>query len=145
MNKSALLVTLASLAFSPTLAQQTALDSWAETYLPRLRQEGRSLLQGRFDITELYEFAQLVVAAAQQLKGVFSGQERAKIAQALLHTAVKECAPLTFQEWALPLVDGPGCAALIESAFQRVFGSGQQDVSAAPVVDASDVDKGGVQ
>lgn len=129
LNKSALLVTLASLALTPTLPQQAALDSWADKYLPRLSEDGRALFQGKFDITEVYNFGQIAVQAAQELKGMFSGQERAKVAQALLHMAVKQYAPLIFQEWALPLVDGPGCAALIESAFQRVFGSGQHSVT----------------
>lgn len=126
-------------------AQKTALDAWAEQWGTQLFQQGSALFSGAFSFTEIGQFAQSAVEAAQGLKGIFSGQERAKIAQTILHTVIAEYAPLVVKEWALPLVDGPGCAALIEAAFQRIYGSGQQEVSAVPVVDAPDVTKGGVQ
>ncbi len=99
-----------------------------------------------FSFSELGLLAQNAVNAAQDLKGIFSGADRARIAQATLHTVVATLAPERVKSWALPLVDGPAIAALIEAAFRFLEERGLlHKPSAAPVVDASDVDAGGVQ
>lgn len=139
--KKAVLLSAILLNAPSTSTQQSALDAWADTWLPKLTEQGKALFEGNFDMAEVGQFAREAVTAAQDLKGVFSGTDRAGIAQAILHTAIAEFAPAAVKLVILPIVDGPGCAAIIEAGFRVVFGP----QGAAPVVDASDLAAGGVQ
>ncbi len=141
--KKSVLLTALMLSTTPTTAQQTALDTWADHWLPSLTEQARALFSRKFDMAEVGQFARQAVTAAQDLKGVFGGSDRAGIAQAILHTAISTYAPANVKVWILPLVDGPGCCAIIEAAFRVVFGPIAQ--ASAPVVDASDVAEGGIQ
>ena len=129
---------------SPTPTQAATLDTWATTWVPRIETSAQTLFSGPFSFGELGMLAEVVVQAVQNLKGAISGLDRAKIAQAVLHTTVIELVPAPLQHWVLPLIDGPGAAALIEAAFQRVFGSPAAS-GPAPVVGAPEVAPGGIQ
>ena len=129
---------------TPTPTQVATLDTWATIWVPRIEASAQTLFSGPFSFGELGTLAEVVVQAAQGLRGAIGGLDRAKIAQAVLHTTVVELVPAPLQHWVLPLIDGPGAAALIEATFRRVFGPSVTS-SPAPVVDAPEVTPGGVQ
>lgn len=150
MNKVGFLAGLTTaLALTSTAPQTAQLEAWADLYLPELRGKAQALLQPPFSLGELEKLADVAVRSAQELKGIFSGIPRAVIAQTALVVAVKSALPSQVAPWLLPWLEGPGLAALIESAFQKAFGPETVPLpgagGAAPVVDASDVDAGGVQ
>lgn len=145
MNKTALLTAILALTPAATAPQKTALDEWVNHWGPLLTDQAKTLLGGNFGFSGLGKLAQDAVNAAQDLKGIFSGTDRAKIAQAVLHTTVATLAPDRVKKWALPLVDGPAVAALIESAFRYLEGAGLLKMPALPEVAAPEVEAGGVQ
>lgn len=145
MKKSAFLSMLtASLALGAASTNQTvALDAWADKFLPELISEAKACLEGPFSFAEIGALAETAVRAAQDLKGIFTGTARAKIAQAVLVVSVKAALPDEAESWVLPLLEGPAVEAIIEAAFRRVFGD--QAKGAPPVVDAPEVEPGGIQ
>ncbi|MDO4246786.1 MAG: hypothetical protein Q4C89_12245 [Deinococcus sp.] len=144
MKKSALSMLIAALTLSSAESQKTnALDQWAKMHVPALIKGAQDLMAPPFTPSELIMLAQQSVVAAQELKGVFAGKDRAKIAQTVLSYAVQEVCPDDLEAWVVPLIEGEGVAALIESAFLKLFP--EKAPSAAPVVDAPEVAPGGVQ
>ena len=144
VKKSLLPLLTAALTLGTASAQQTdVLGKWADKHLPQLIDNTKNLLQPPFTMAELERLAMHAVVAAQELKGVFAGKERAKIAQTVLSWAVQEVCPDSLEAWVVPLVEGDGVAALIESAFLKLFP--EKAPGAAPVVDAPDVAAGGIQ
>ena len=73
------------------------------------------------------------VTAAQQLKGIISGKQRAKVAQIVLVVAARAALPDMVEPWIIPLLDGPAVEAFIESAFQKAFGP---EVAPLPTLEA---------
>ena len=61
----------------------------------------------------------------------------------MLSWVVQEVCPDSLEAWVVPLVEGDGVAALIESAFLKLFP--EKAPGAAPVVEAPEVAPGGVQ
>lgn len=108
---------LDSLSLSTTLEQTGTLEQWMNEWFPKL-QNATTHITG---IGTLWVAAEICVQAAQDLKGVFEGKNRAQIAQTLLVVFVKQLSPEHVETWLLPLVEGEGCAALIEAAFRRLF------------------------
>lgn len=143
MKNSAFLSLLTTwLALSAvTQPQEHALTAWAEKYLPEVTQQARDCFSGPFSYGELGTLAETSVRAAQELKGILVGTDRAKVAQAVLIIAAREVLPDNYEGWALPLLRGEAIASLIEAAFRRLFGA----EAAPPVVDAPEVPEGGVQ
>ncbi|BDP42941.1 hypothetical protein DAETH_29100 [Deinococcus aetherius] len=146
MNKAAFLSLLTmSLALGAvTQPQQTALDAWADKFLPVVLEKARGLIRGGFGYAEIGSLAETSVRAAQDLKGIFAGLERAQIAQAVLVVAAREVLPSVAERWVLPLLQGEAVRALIEAAFQRVFGqssppgvSNPVTYTSAPLADGS--------
>ncbi|MDO4264677.1 MAG: hypothetical protein Q4C67_10820 [Deinococcus sp.] len=136
----------AALALGTVNAPQTdVLGKWADKHLPQLISNTKDLMQPPFTMAELERLAMHAVTAAQDLKGVFAGKQRAKIAQAVLSFAVQEICPDSLEAWVVPLVEGDGVAALIESAFLKLFPEKAPAPATAPVVDAPEVAPGGVQ
>lgn len=127
-----------------TAVQTTALDAWTDKWLEKLTAEAVGLFTGPFAYQELGMLAETCVIAAQELKGVIKGIPRAVLAQKALGAAARAALPDAYEGWALMLIDGPGAAILIESAFQRLFGP-EGTLSNAPVVDAPEVAEGGIQ
>lgn len=124
MTKTQLLSALLAFAGTATDPQEAALTAWVDAHLPALIAKGRELLTPPFALQELSALAEEAVKAAQALKGVLSGQQRAKAAQLILVVAARAALPDLVEPWVLPLLSSEGVAALIESAFQRVFGDG---------------------
>lgn len=149
MNKVGFLAGLtAALALNSTAPQTAQLEAWADLYLPELHKKAQELLQPPFTLAELEGVADVAVRSAQELKGIFKGVPRATIAQTAFVVAAKAALPDQVEPWVLPFLEGPGLAALIESAFQKAFGPETVPTpatSTAPVVDAGDVAEGGVQ
>lgn len=145
MKHSAFLSLLTtSLALTAVSEQQSnALEAWGGKYIPELTSKARDCLSGPFSYGELGALAEASVQAAQELKGIFAGLDRAKIAQGLLIIAAREVLPDTYEGWALPLLRGEAVASLIEAAFRRLFG--EERKGAPPVVDAPEVAEGSVQ
>lgn len=142
VKKSLISMLTAALTLSAASTQTSALSDWAKKHVPKVTESARNLIQPPFTITELEQLATQSVVAAQELKGVFAGKERAKIAQTVLSWAVQEVCPDSLEAWVVPLVEGDGVAALIESAFLKLF---PEKAPTAPVVDAPDVAAGGIQ
>ena len=138
-----LLTTTLALGAPVTTTQGDALDAWADKYLPVLKDMAAALLTPPFNILEVQELAEEAVLAADELRDVFKGVPRAKIAQAVLSVAARAACPDGLEPWVMPLIEGSGAEAMIESAFRKLFP--ERAAQAAPVVDASDVDAGGVQ
>lgn len=97
------------------------LEGWSDTHLPELQDAARSLLQPPFTVQELMDLAEMSVQAAQELKGVLAGKQRAHVAQAALVLVVKETCPAGIAAWAVPLLSGEGLVQLIEAAFLKLF------------------------
>lgn len=131
-----------ALGAAATPTQGDALDAWADKYLPTLKDLATSLLTPPFTIVEVQELAEEAVLAADELRDVFKGLSRAKIAQAILSVTARAACPDGLEPWVMPLIEGPGAEAMIESAFRKLF---PERAAQAPVVDASDVDAGGIQ
>lgn len=108
---------LGSLNMPTTLKQTEALETWCHEWLPILADACNSIT----GIGTLWVAAEACVEAVQQLKGIFDGRSRAQIAQAVLVVVVKAATPDEIEPWLLPFLEGEGCAALIEAAFQRLF------------------------
>lgn len=143
MNKAAFLSLLtASLALSGA-QQQHALDTWADKYIPELTDKALACLSGPFSFGEVGDLAEAAVRAAQDLKGIFAGTQRAEIAQVVLVASVKAVLPDDAEHWVLPLLESDVVEGIIEAAFRRVFGPQAQ--GAPPVVDAPEVEPGGIQ
>lgn len=143
VKKSILPMLTAALALGTVSAQQTdVLGKWADKHLPQLIDNTKDLLQPPFTMAELERLAMHAVTAAQDLKDVFAGKDRAKIAQTVLAFCVQEICPDSMEPWVMPLVQGDGVAALIESAFLKLF---PEKAPTAPVVDAPEVAAGGIQ
>lgn len=114
--------------------------------MPILIEQAKACLTGPFSLAEVGVLAESAVMAAQDLKGVFAGTERARIAQTVLVYAVQEVLPDSVESWVLPLLEGEGITRLIEATFRKLFGTEAVPAEgAAPVVDANDVAEGGVQ
>lgn len=147
MNKATLLslltgaLALGSTSTTPS-ALETQLGGWAEKHLSVITESARELVTPPFTLNELQELAAEAVIAANDLKGVLAGTQRAKVAQTILVAGVKYVAPDALEPWVLPFLEGAGLAAIIESAFLKLF---PEKAQPAPVVDASDVEPGGVQ
>ncbi|MGM9319778.1 hypothetical protein [Deinococcus aquaticus] len=138
MKKQLLILLTGPLALgAATSTQTTALDAWADHYLPELLRQAQSVLRGNVTRDSLGKLAESAVKAAQELQGIFAGTSRAKIAQAVFVVAARAALPDGIERWIMPFLEGEALAELIESAFLRVF--------PAPVVDADDVVPGGVQ
>ena len=142
MNKSKLITLLTTtLALGSATATQTdALSTWVEKNVPPFLEAAKALATPPFYPSEPKVLAEKAVIAAQELKGVFAGAERAKIAQTVFIYAIKDVTPDNLEPYFVPLLESDQVAALIESAFQRVFGSKTE-----PVVDAQDVEEGSIQ
>lgn len=120
-NALALLTAALSLSASDTTAQ-TGLQAWTDANMPVLITEAKALLDGPFDTGEIFALAMTAVKAAQELKGILSGKQRAQVAQIVLVVAARAALPDLVEPWVIPLLDGPAVAAFIESAFQKAFG-----------------------
>lgn len=121
LNALALLTTALSLNATDTTSQ-TALQAWVDTHLPALITKAQAALKGGFEIQNLFGLAGDVVKAVQDLKGIVGGKDRAAVAQIVLEVVAKAALPDMVEPWILPLLGGAGVKALIESAFQQVFG-----------------------
>lgn len=140
MTKLMTLLTAALSLGTPTDTQATALQTWAETHLPPLVASAQALLKPPFTLQELSDLADEAVTAAQDLKGIFEGTERAQAAQIILVVAAREALPDLVEPWVIPFLSGDGVEALIESAFQRVFGP--EVVALPPITDAPELPSG---
>ncbi|MFC3834815.1 MULTISPECIES: hypothetical protein [Deinococcus] len=133
MKNVALLTSLLALAGTATSAQETALQTWVDTHLPVLITKAQELLRPPFTIGKLMALAEEAVTAVQELKGVFSGQQRAKAAQLVLIVAARAALPDMVEPWVIPLLSGDGITAFIEAAFQKVFGPEAVPAAGIPV------------
>jgi hypothetical protein len=140
-NQFLTLLTTSLLPLTPSSAQASQLDAWADLYLPDVVAKAQAVVHKGFDFGALGQLAAIAVKAAQELKGLFSGTSRARIAQAVFVTAVRAALPDNLEHWIVPLLSSDTVAALIEAAFRQEFGA----PAAVPVVDASDVEPGSVQ
>lgn len=122
--------------------QVAALDAWATEHFPKLQECGLALLKPPFSLNELDELAKEAVIAAQELKGIFKGTDRAVIAQKVLVWTVQETCPPIAKPWIEPLMQSSAVAALIESAFRKLF---PEKAGEPAVVDAPEVEAGGIQ
>lgn len=132
-NVMTLLTAALSLSASDTAAQGS-LQTWTDTNMPVLINQARELLNGPFDTGEIFALAMTAVKAAQELKGIISGKQRAQVAQIVLVVAARAALPDLVEPWVIPLLDGPAVAAFIESAFQKAFG--EEKAPLPPVTDA---------
>lgn len=122
-NASALLALTTALSLSASdTTTQNALQAWVDQHIPGLIEKAKSALTGGFDITKLFGLAGEVVSAVQGLKGIIGGQDRAAVAQVVLVIAAQAALPDLVEPWIIPLLKGEGVKALIESAFQKLFG-----------------------
>lgn len=137
----ALLTPLLALQSAPD-TQVAALDAWATHHLPKLQECGLALLKPPFSLNELDELAKEAVIAANELKGIFKGTDRAVIAQKVLIWTVQETCPPVAKPWIEPLMQSDAVAALIESAFRKLF---PEKAGEPAVVDAPEVKPGGIQ
>lgn len=97
------------------------LGGWSDKHLPNLRAKAEALLADGPTILEVFDLAQGAVEAAQDLRGVVAGAQRALLAQAALVVVAREVLPEEVESWLVPLLSGEGLAALIESAFRQLF------------------------
>ena len=86
--------------------QTAALDAWADKYLPELTEKARACVNGPFSWEEVGNLAESASQAAQELKGLFGGTERADIAQTILAVSVKAALPDNVEHWVLPMLEG---------------------------------------
>jgi hypothetical protein len=142
-NQFLTLLTTSLLPLTPSNAQMSTLDAWADLYLPDLVEKAQAVMHRGFDFAAVGDLAETAVKAAQELTGMFRGLSRAKIAQAVFVTAVRAALPDTLEHWVVPLLNSATVEGLIEAAFLKVFG--QPAAAAAPVIDAGDVEPGSVQ
>lgn len=145
-NTLAMLTTALSLSASDTTTQ-AALQAWTDKHMPALIESAKGLLSGGFNITAVFTLAGEAVKAAQDLKGIVAGQERASVAQVVLVVAAKAALPDMVEPWIIPLLSGDGVKALIESAFLKIFGPDKvpapEVAEPAPVTDDSTLPAGG--
>ncbi|ULH17326.1 hypothetical protein MF271_19240 (plasmid) [Deinococcus sp. KNUC1210] len=139
----ALTAALGSTATTQDSATAPALIAWVSEYEPQLLSAAQQLLSSPFNWAEIGKLAEVVNKSVRVLNGIFQGTDRAKVSQAVLVLVVQETIQLlpeperTMAGWVLPLLQGPAVAAVIEAAYQRVFGVGK-----APVVDAPELPSG---
>ena len=137
---TALSAQLAVGAFTP---QEDALHTWLAEYWPKAQSAASTLFAEGFDFQSLGALASVAVSAAQSLKGLFAGAERAQIAQIIFVEAAKAAIPDDYEHWIIPMLQSAAAGAMIEAAFRRLFGAGvpvsPPEQGADAVVDAPEL------
>lgn len=124
MNRLALLNQLTgALGLQAGSAKRSDLGIWIDAYADLLIARARDLITPPFAKAEFDAMAEVAVAAADKLKGIFEGQSRASIAQTVFVEAARAALPDGYiEEAAIWLLDSDQVAKAIESAYNRVLG-----------------------
>lgn len=136
------LMTLLSGALSlgstpPTTGQSTALGTWVDTWLPKLRADVQALGTGLNAVT-LLSLAKDVIPAANQLAGVFVGADRGEVVAVTLRFVVQEFAPPAIAAQLAPMLASGTIEGLVEGLYRELF----PVPVTAPVVNAPELPSG---
>lgn len=116
-----------------------ALAAWLAEHWILLQVRAADLLAPPFKVSEVQALGQEVTKAVQDLKVVFVGQDRAEIADTVFEALVATALPATLRDYVLPILKATGVRALIQAAFEAVFGA----PAATPIIDASSLPHSG--
>jgi len=110
-----------SLGSTPaTPGQSSALGTWVDTWLPKLKADVQVMGTG-LNAVNLLVLARDVIPAANQLAGVFAGTDRAEVAAITLRFAVQQFAPPAVVASLTPLLASGTVEGLIESVYRELF------------------------
>lgn len=125
MLQSQILTTLIALGAATRSGAPVAPDlvqPWLDKHLPGIVSKAQALRDGA-TWTEVGALLEAAVQAAQELRPVLAGTERAAFVLAIVQSLVRAFAPPSAQ-WVLMLLDSPFARLLIDMAFKRLFPGG---------------------
>lgn len=130
MNRLRLLdsLTTALALGAATPTERSKLATWIDEYTPKIANAVAGVFTPPFTWAELTGVADISVTAAQELKGVFAGADRAHIAQIVFVEVVRYVLPDgMIEDVAVSALNSEAVAGMIEAAYQRLFGPERDD------------------